>query len=438
MDETELLIQALVDVWAELPPLVGDQWESLEGAILIRLRALEAALPAAVEDEQEALLALFEPFPAAYKRLVEAYSGRAPRVDRGTPRVVPRIAGSTRHARYLEIPIFFATDRAPAPDVGIDPFFTGERGDGSLIFGVARVSVPDDHRQGALEKPRWWKLQFSEDPERFIVVLGVEPNERAAFVARARDLITNAPLRDALIFIHGYNVSFADGARRAAQIAYDLNFEGLTMLYSWTSEGTTFLTKKRAALSYMVDRGNAMTWSPKRFQQFLTLALAELGAASVHAIAHSMGNEVLVNALQSFDTGALPPGSAQLRQIIFAAPDVDAAHFRDLAEQFHKRAQRCTLYASSKDKALVASQVLQKYARAGQAGDGIVVVQGVDTIDASELDTGFMSHSYIGDRTSILSDVYYLIRKDIPPDERFLAAVEGEGGRHWMFRRENK
>jgi esterase/lipase superfamily enzyme len=438
MDDTELLIQALVDVWPELPPLVGDQWESFEGAILIGLRALEAAPPKAIEEERDALLALFELFPAAYTRLLEAYAARAPRVTRGATRAVPRIAGSTRHARYLEIPIFFATDRAPALDVGVDPFFAGERGQGNLTFGVARVSVPDDHRPGALEKPRWWKLQFRQDLEHFVIVLGVESNERAAFVARARDLIANAPLRDALIFIHGYNVSFADGARRAAQIAYDLNFEGLTMLYSWTSEGTTFLTREGTALSYMVDRGNAMTWSPKRFKQFLTLALTELGAASVHAIAHSMGNEVLVNGLETFDTGALPPGSAQLRQIIFAAPDVDATHFRELAEQFHTRAQRCTLYASSKDKALVASQALQKYARAGQAGDGIVIVDGVDTIDASELDTGFMSHSYIGDRTSILSDVHYLIRKDIPPDERYLTAVDGEGGRYWMFRPQNK
>jgi esterase/lipase superfamily enzyme len=37
----------------------------------------------------------------------------------------------------------------------------------------------------------------------------------------------------ALIFVHGYNMSFDNAARRAAQIAYDINFDGATFLFSW-------------------------------------------------------------------------------------------------------------------------------------------------------------------------------------------------------------
>jgi esterase/lipase superfamily enzyme len=256
-----------------------------------------------------------------------------------------------------------------------------------------------------------------------VIVLGVDALDRAAFVAGARQLIATAVLPEALVFIHGYNVSFDDAARRAAQIAYDLHFEGLTLLYSWASEG--------AFVRYGVDKENAK-WSLPRFRSFLTLVLSELGASHVHAIAHSMGNEVCANGLATFDTSALAPGAATLRQIVFAAPDVDAATFGDLAVQFHGRADHFTLYASSKDKALQASQGYQKYPRAGQAGDGLVIVDGVDTIDASDLDTGFMSHSYIGDHTSILSDVDELIRRGTPADKRErLSTSKHSRGTYW-------
>ena len=33
-----------------------------------------------------------------------------------------------------------------------------------------------------------------------------------------------AKVLDVLVFVHGYNVGFEDAARRAAQLAYDLNF----------------------------------------------------------------------------------------------------------------------------------------------------------------------------------------------------------------------
>jgi esterase/lipase superfamily enzyme len=144
-----------------------------------------------------------------------------------------------------------------------------------------------------------------------------------------------------------------------------------------------------------------------------------------------MGNRVLTAGLVALD----PDEAARLGQVVFAAPDVDAQVFVQLAAKFPARAAGRTLYASSNDLALRASQALAGYARAGQSGDGIVVVDGVDTIDASELDTGLMSHSYIGDRTSILSDLYYLIRNGFRPAQRFgLREVAHPSGLpYWVF-----
>ena len=108
----------------------------------------------------------------------------------------------------------------------------------------------------------------------------------------------------------------------------------------------------------------------------------------------------------------------RLRQIMFAAPDVDAGHFTQLVDEFAGRAERFTLYASSRDYALEASQKIHKYPRAGDSGDGLVVTYGVDTVDATGVTTDLMGHSYYGDNRSIISDVFTLIRHGFAPADR--------------------
>ncbi len=41
-----------------------------------------------------------------------------------------------------------------------------------------------------------------------------------------------------LLYIHGYNVHHKDAIKRAAQLKYDLQLEGVVIVYSWPSKGT--------------------------------------------------------------------------------------------------------------------------------------------------------------------------------------------------------
>ncbi|TXS35296.1 alpha/beta fold hydrolase [Streptomyces sp. t39] len=268
-------------------------------------------------------------------------------------------------------------------------------------------------------------MRFRGSPERDVVLGGTTELSAAAFGQEARSLLDGSGPRQALVFVHGYNVGFGAAAVRTAQIAYDLGFTGVPVLYSWPSRG--------AVLSYEEDANNAR-WTVPHFQDFLRRTLTGCGADEVHVVAHSMGNRVLTEALAGFDTTALPPDAARLGNVVLAAPDVDADVFRQVAPALVRQARRCTLYASSRDRALGLSRRLAGYPRAGQSGEGIVVVKGVDTIDATALDTGLMSHSYIGDHTSILSDVHAVLHHGTPPAGRFgLAAVEHRDGAYWEF-----
>ena len=62
----------------------------------------------------------------------------------------------------------------------------------------------------------------------------------------------------ALIFVHGFNVSFDNALFRAAQIAYDLNFDGPGVSFSWPSRGQAgTLGSILAIRHYPYDRESA-------------------------------------------------------------------------------------------------------------------------------------------------------------------------------------
>jgi esterase/lipase superfamily enzyme len=408
------LASAIASAWEDICLILGEGSAAFEGKLLLLLRKLEAS----PNDENtiNQILKLFGEYPKAQERLYQSVSEIAPRKGIQTGATfIPR-------ERYTVVPVLYGTDRAELSDREPNTWYGSGRGE--PVYGVAEVSIPDDHKMGVIEKPSLWKLQFREDPEQHVIVLRIEPLAADSFVDHGQRMMSAAGKKEVLVFVHGYNVGFAEALRRTAQIAYDLHFDGLPVLYSWPSEG--------ALPSYTVDETNVM-WARPHFRTFMDLVREEFGADCVHVIAHSMGSRLVTETLAAAgpQTG---PGQASLRQFILAAPDIDAETFKDLATAFQGSVERCTLYASSKDKALVMSRMIHRYPRAGESGPGLVVMKSVDTIDASTLDTGLSGHSYYGDNRSVLTDLFDLIRRGTSPGDRFgLVPKERSGMRYWLF-----
>jgi esterase/lipase superfamily enzyme len=327
----------------------------------------------------------------------------------------------------IEIPVFFATDRRQLDTASVKTFYSGKRNlSGQLEYGLAKVSIPEDHRMGEIERPKWWRFELWEDPEKHIVLTDIEVMEQNFFVNTLRKSLQKSSEPAILIFIHGYNTSFEDAAIRTAQISYDLQFRGQAIFYSWPSE---------AKLELYTSDENNIEWTIPHFEEFFTLLLTSVGANMVNAIAHSMGNRILTRAVHQLDYATLPENSAKLRNVIFAAPDIDADTFKQFAKKFQEKAERLTLYASSNDKALAASRLVHGgYSRAGDSGENLVVVDGLDTIDASSVDTSLLGHSYFGDNRSIISDIFYLIQHNLPPNRRSgLKSKTIQNLYYWLF-----
>ncbi len=405
--------------WNDLPGLLGEDWSEFESKALVWLRLLETP----GEDHarvQNDILTYLTRFPGARTKIVVAFA----KIERQKTRSVAAIPQLAESSRHMIVPVFYGTNRAVSGNPDVNKYYGSARG--NLSLGIVEVSIPDDHRKGALEKPVWWRLQFSENPEKHVMLLTLKTStDRAEFVNEFRKKTSTAGDTDVLMFVHGYNVSFKDAARRAAQIATDLNFDGVPMLFSWPSEDAT--------AKYTVDEAN-IHWSRTHFKAFLEMTLSELGVTSVCIVAHSMGNRALVETLATLHPAELPAGSARLRQVVFAAPDVDKDTFRDVAKSFKGRADRFTLYASSEDAALKLSKTIHKYPRAGDVRPEMLVVDTVDSIDATTVDTSLLGHSYFGDNRSVISDLFQLMRHNHPPSERGLTSFTGTGGPYWLFK----
>jgi esterase/lipase superfamily enzyme len=336
----------------------------------------------------------------------------------------PPQAGPRETPEAWIVPVFYGTDRARTGKASPEDFFGPGRGE--LSFGKVEVSLPKERHKGETPAPSWYKpWQRKTDPSRFVLLLKVTPMEKGSFVAELRQTVGGAPIPEALVFLHGFKVPFAEAAERAAQVALDLEFKGVPLVYSWPSEGKLF--------GYTVDETN-VEWSAPHFEEFLRLVLAESGARTVHVIAHSMGNRALVRALSALQAQGPTTGGAALRQIIFAAPDVDRDTFVDLAAKFQGRAERFTLYGSSNDRALRISKLVHGYPRAGESGENMALADGVDTIDSSQADTSLIGHSSYGSVRSILADISDLLKQGHPPDGRFgFQPREWEKRRYWVY-----
>jgi esterase/lipase superfamily enzyme len=334
------------------------------------------------------------------------------------PEAYPGTPWEDGKTQATRLRVFYGTDRKATGSIEPNKFFGSDRG--HVQFGFCDVSIPKTHKTGELEQPKLWKLEVRENPDKHVMVVGVETADGDRFLNELKRTVEASDERDAFIFVHGYNVTFKDAARRTAQIAYDLKFHGAPIFFSWPAKGDFE--------DYTVDEGNA-EWAEGHVTEFIEAVALASGAKRMHLIAHSMGNRVVTKALERMarkpSFGAVP----EFNQVILTAPDIDAEVFkRDLAPRICNNAQRVTIYASSNDRALQASRFVHGSARLGQAGQYLTVfpeLPKIEVIDASDVDTSLFGHSYFASTETVLGDIKLLLSGRPPLDRGLKRAQNG-------------
>ena len=312
--------------------------------------------------------------------------------------------------------VIFATDRSINTSGAKVQILNLHNATGDLTFGLCDVAV---ERQGSVSD-NLIHLIVDRDADRFFSVQTVSLINKDTMWREVGSILSATSSHDALLFIHGYNVSFDDGCRRAAQIAYDIKFNGPVFLYSWPSH--------HSALAYGGDEEMA-EWSGPHFTKFIKELLATHGIDHLHIIAHSMGNRILARALFMDKLSAAE--QARLGQIVFAAPDVNRLIFDQQDVVADIKPTRVTLYASDHDQALALSKLFHGFSRLGDARPDIDLQSGMDSVDASAVDTSLLGHSYIGTSRSVLVDLAALISYNTEPDKRVGVLKAGKPSKQW-------
>ena len=376
--------------------------------------------------------------PAAQPRLHalarSAHAQAAP--AKGLPNVSPAPPPNAQPSEEPQAParshqwlrLYFATSRAPTGHADAAQAFSATPHP-DVSFGAVAVSIPSDHRWARLESPSVFRLEFDSNPNRHIQL--DSSYQRLSAATWRQQLTTKARGLDkggVLLFVHGYNNSFADAAQRAAQLAHDLAFPGPTVLFSWPSGDTE--------LGYFADEEKARTtW--RQMADVLDQLTHLSPDAPVYIIAHSMGNRILTQGLAEL-LRQRPGADRALRQVVLASPDIGREEFRQrwLHELKSANAPRYTLYASRQDIPVRLSGWLHGERRLGAGGAETFVTSGLDSIDASAITQEWfsLSHSYFGDNQSVMNDLFQIIHHGQPPAQRArLRPSTGTYGQYWEF-----
>lgn len=288
-------------------------------------------------------------------------------------------------------------------------------------YGRCKVTLPPIHQPGMVEAPMLFKGELIADPNKHVMLANVDQLTHDQFLDDLKSMQAKKG-KNLLVFIHGYNVSFEDAAKRTAQMAYDVDFPGAAVFYSWPSQADWY--------GYESDR-RRIERSVMQIRSFLEDLAARSGATSINIVAHSMGNVGLTAALKDIAT---PTKEPIFNQVVLAAPDIDAEVFkRDIAPFIVSKAKRTTLYTSKTDLALIASRYFNDGARLGDSGSEVVTYPGIDTIDATSVDSSLLGHSYYGSSVTVLTDVGHLLRNEPLAQRVYLRPIRYGQASYWTF-----
>lgn len=351
-------------------------------------------------------------------------SARALEVLAAAPRTTPGerelIQSATEHV-YDNLPsreILYVTNRKP--QAGSRVGFGRERGDTS--FGTAVVSLPKQHEIGQIEQPTIWRMEFNEKPERHVSLRSIESIKEDQFYRLLQERINASDASHILVFVHGFNVSFEDATRRLGQLANDLSFDGVPLLYSWPSNGSPS--------RYTVDEQN-VAWAMRDFAGLLR-SLRQTGPDRISVLAHGLGCRLTLKSLNEIAVAGLE-GGPLVDQLMLTAADIDRELFKvQIAERLPQVAKRTTLYVSSDDAASLAISKIHGAPVLGDASGGITLVPGLDSILVRTDD--LLGHNYYGSDASVLLDIG-MVLDGMPADQRpSLQQQTTSEGSYWLLR----
>ncbi|MEM9499543.1 MAG: alpha/beta fold hydrolase [Pseudomonadota bacterium] len=285
------------------------------------------------------------------------------------PRNVAKTAPPAADAQI--VPVWVATHRA-LDTTG--PAFGVKRSE-KMSYLRVDVSVPSTHKPGQIE---WPGPYAAPDAATDFVLTGsqVLPDARAL----VRALPHPGPVRETLVFVHGYNVTLSDGLYRLAQMAHDFEMPNPPVLFSWQSAGD--------ARGYIYDRDSVL-YARDDLETFLQ-QLTRTANDRVVLVAHSMGSQLVMETMRQMALKGDRRTLSRIDGVVLMSPDIDTDVFLRQARSIGELPQPFLIFVSSNDRILGLSSVLTGRKERLGLLNSPEEVEGLDVsiLDFSELSGG--------------------------------------------------
>ncbi len=288
-------------------------------------------------------------------------------------------------------------------------------------YGTCLVSTPTNRAIGDIS------LDNKADKSKFFQLKGRLNLNESDFFSKLKE----SKAKEILIFVHGFNVNFDEAATRAAQIKFDLKFQGDVVLYSWPAGSEASLLGQVMVRSVYESNFAEAKINRNPFLTFLK-SIKSTGK-KLHLVVHSMGHQVVLPAIS--EANAEGGASKWITELVLNAPDYDRAEFSLVLPGLLGVSNRVTLYCSPGDNALLASQKVNGGQRAGMC----FKYPGVDVINVNEVDSpvlgvGGLGHGYYSSRP-ILTDMYQVLFGVSVEKRLFIRRSGANNGENWVLRK---
>jgi esterase/lipase superfamily enzyme len=257
-----------------------------------------------------------------------------------------------------------------------------------------------------------------------------------------RRRLASAPKQEVLLYIHGFNETFATAAFTTAELCHFLGREQVCAFFTWpASSSGNFLT------SYTTTTESA-DYAVEHLKKSIRMISATPGLERLQILAHSRGTALTLRAvrelaLEAIAAGKEPVDLYHIENLVLLSPDIDV----DIAGQQltgllsdpdlvtvwpegrlpRVLRGRLTIYASPEDRALLVSRWLfRSRNRVGQVRPKDIpdktqryfaTLDRADFIGYEGQRTDFFGHSYFTSNPMVSSDLIQLIRYGKGPGE---------------------
>lgn len=258
-------------------------------------------------------------------------------------------------------------------------------------FSRIDVAVPTERAPGSLAYPR-----AGGNPDRqFLVTGGGRLADADSFRREIERHLAGRATgdRDIILFVHGYNYSFAEGVYRTAQLAHDLQLPGIHAHFSWPSRMKPY--------AYAGDRDAAM-YSRDGLVQTIDQLSQVRGRGMIVLMAHSMGSQLLTEGLRQMALSGRRDLIDRIDAVVLISPDIDVNLFRAQARVIGRLPQPFVIMTSPRDRVLQLSALISdEPARLGNIANAAPIADlDVIVIDTRAFDTG-LGHFNVADSSAL-------------------------------------